>query len=212
MGVVETEFLRRFNATSGKTLTSEHGPVITNLIGQRLLASRPGKQPIRLPREHNDWISQRSAQLIEDIRSSGYDVRGDLNELRPAPPPSDEPEIIPEQLAREEVDSVAFDLVALLIAEVVRLRGQVKTLTAQVRPRGPLAKKAAAKKAAALKAAQAAESSQPSPPETPGEKNATVGTGRGGRRSGAAKAAVAPQASAKRVSRPRRDSRVDDDS
>lgn len=156
MGVVETEFLRRFNASAGKTLAYEHGPVINNLVGQRLLANRSGKQPIRIPRQHNDWITERSTQLITQIRGSGYDIVGDLDELLPAPPPLDEPVIVPEDIGEREIDSVAFDLVAGLIHEVLALRGQVKTLTAQVRPKGQVAKRAAAKKAAAANQANPA--------------------------------------------------------
>ncbi len=153
MGVVETEFLRRFNERAGKALTHEHGPVINNLVGQRLLAGRPGKQPIRMPRQHDDWVTERSGLLIAQIRESGYHVVGDLDELLPSPPPRDEPVVVPEEIAEDEVESVAFDLVAGLIQEVLSLRGQVKNLTAEVGPRGPGGNKAGARKAAAKTAA-----------------------------------------------------------
>src|SRR5690606_31810388 len=105
----------------GKTLTYEHGPVINNVVGQRLLAGRPGKQPIRLPRQYNEWITERSATLISEVRAAGYDVVGDLAELMPIPPPADEPEVVPEAIADDDVDKVAFDLVAGLIHEVLAL-------------------------------------------------------------------------------------------
>ena len=181
MGVVETEFLRRFNASAGKTLDHEHGPVINNLVGQRLLANRAGKQPIRMPRQYNDWITERSEQLITQIRGSGYDVVGDLEELLPAPPPRDEPVVVPEDIADVEIDSVAFDLVANLINEVVAMRGQVKNLTAQIRPKGPVARKAAAKKAAAKKAAEVPPAGGPGGPgKRKGGKNAGAPPLRGG--------------------------------
>ena len=204
MGVVETEFLRRFNATSGKALTHEHGPLINNLVGQRLLANRAGKQPIRMPRQYNDWIAERSSRLIAQIRGSGYDVRGDLGELQPALPPADEPVIVPEELANDDIEPVALDLVAGLIDEVLSLRGQVKNLTAQLRPKGQVAKKAAAKKAAAEKAVQAAQ--QPGGPRGRG-----AAAKAGGSRTAAAKTPGRPSASARATRPPERRAQTDDE-
>ena len=110
-------------------------------------------------------------------------------------------------MTNEDVEPVALDLVAGLIDEVLSLRGQVKNLTAQVRPKGPVAKKAAAKKAAAEKACQVRRSSR-------GRRPRAVAVRRGeGRRSGEAAAAKAPgrPAASARATKPPERPQADDE-
>jgi len=137
MGVVETEFMRRFNVVTRGRLSAEHGPVLNRTLGQEILASRPGSRPIRLPRKHFEWAVQRSAEMVAAITRSGYDVLGDLGELVPTPPPPDEEEVVPEKLPPAAVNKVAYHAVAGLVDEVLSLRGRARTLAERLEVYAP---------------------------------------------------------------------------
>lgn len=128
MGVVETEFLRRFNGATRGQLTYEHGPIVNRTLGQEILAARVGAEPIRLPPEHFDWAVRRSRVMADELRARGYDVVGDLAELVPSPPADDASPVVPEKLAPAAVNAVAFDAVAGLVDEILALRGRTRVL------------------------------------------------------------------------------------
>lgn len=128
MGVVETEFLRRFNGATRDLLAHEHGPVLNRTLGQEILAARPGSQPIRLPAEHHEWVVRRSRSMAQEVERRGYDIVGDLEELVPAPPAPDEEYVVPEQLPPATVNQAAYFAVAGLVDEVLSQRGRSRSL------------------------------------------------------------------------------------
>lgn len=128
MGVVETEFLRRFNGVSRDLLNHEHGPVLNRTLGQEILAGRPDSQPIRLPFKHFAWVAERSRLMADALGRRGYHIVGDLQELVPSPRPDDEKEIVPERLPPATINQAAYFAVAGLVDEVLSLRGRSRGL------------------------------------------------------------------------------------
>ncbi|QKW33626.1 hypothetical protein HUT06_05925 [Actinomadura sp. NAK00032] len=80
----ETELLRRVNGA-----VDEEAPMwlyhrlVTDVLALKVLPGRgePGRVP--LPPERRAWAQKKAHELVEGIRSAGYDVVGDLHELLP---------------------------------------------------------------------------------------------------------------------------------
>ncbi|NDU77927.1 hypothetical protein GWI34_35755 [Actinomadura sp. DSM 109109] len=80
----ETELLRRVNAA-----VDEDAPMwlyhrlVTDVLALKVLPGRgePGRVP--LPPDRRDWAGDKARELVEAVRSAGYDVVGDLGELLP---------------------------------------------------------------------------------------------------------------------------------
>jgi hypothetical protein len=81
MGVVETELVRRMNVDLGALQGSDYDRLVRVLLAERILGRQSA--PLTLPAKHLAWVEQRSAQLVKELRESGYDVVGDLDELIP---------------------------------------------------------------------------------------------------------------------------------
>lgn len=126
MGLVETEFLRRFNGATRDLLSQEHGPVLNRTLGQEILAARPEAVPIRLPAEHYEWVARRSRLMADEVTRRGYHIVGDIEELTPAPRSADEENVVAEQLAPAVINQAAYFAVAGLVDEVLSLRGRLR--------------------------------------------------------------------------------------
>lgn len=134
MGLVEAEFLRRFNGAAViGTLGSEHGPVINRVLGQDILARREGSLPIRFPRRHRAWAVARSRQVVDELKLGGYDVVGNLDELIPVYTADDDAvEQLPERLPPAVMNKAAFYAIAGLVRTVATSRARVRSLAARL--------------------------------------------------------------------------------
>jgi len=134
MGLVETEFFRRFNLATRDQMSRPHGPVLNRVLGQAILSRRAGSQRIRLPAEHAEWARQRSALMRDGLIARGFDIVGDPDELIPehddAVPQED-----PEGLPPSAINAVAYDAVAGLVDQVLSLRGRARNLAAWIEER-----------------------------------------------------------------------------
>lgn len=87
MGVAESELLRQLNLTLGEAVTwPTYSASVKFYLAQELLAGRPGSARVTLPEDEYPWVVNRSKDIIQGLRSSGYDVVGDLDELMPEEP------------------------------------------------------------------------------------------------------------------------------
>lgn len=127
MGLVETEFMRRFNGATRGTLSVEHGPVLNRVLGQEILGARPGRQPILLPARHAAWAVARGEQLVRELDRAGYDVVGDLGELVPRPG-DDQPDQEPGKLPPATMNQVAYHAIGGLVDQVASLRARARRL------------------------------------------------------------------------------------
>ncbi len=100
LGMAETEFLRRLNqALPGPDAVPDWFYMwnVKETVAHRALAGRPRGGRLILPAERDAWAKQQSETLIDGLRTSGCQIAGDLDDLRPPqvtqPPagPSDQP-------------------------------------------------------------------------------------------------------------------------
>jgi hypothetical protein len=87
LGLVEVELLRRVNERVPRPRRS---PALTrhvkgSFVPDALVGSAP-REPFVLPERHHAWVVERSEAIVADLRAGAYDVVGDLDDLRPAPP------------------------------------------------------------------------------------------------------------------------------
>jgi hypothetical protein len=88
LGPVELEVVRRLNLGLGDLPRRQYLAVVERGIRPGL--QRPGVRALALPPEDLGWVAERSAELVDRLRERGYQVHGDLEELRtPASPSSD---------------------------------------------------------------------------------------------------------------------------
>ena len=83
MGVAETELIRRMNEDARSIRDDDYDRLVRIVLAERILG---GQSPrLTLPPDHLEWVSQRSRQLIDELKGAGYQVEGDLEELMPDP-------------------------------------------------------------------------------------------------------------------------------
>lgn len=120
LGAAEAAVLRRFNEAI--TELDIPWPAYAAVFKQRLapaLSARPGAR-IELPPDAFEWAVEWSQQAVTDLRSSGYDVVGDLAELVPSTRPTG---IDPDDVPAEELATAALagmvDLAAIAMEGTV---------------------------------------------------------------------------------------------
>ena len=87
LGLPEIEFLRRLNqALPAEVPDWFYMWTVKEGVAHRALAARPREGRLVLPADREAWAKEQAEALISGLASSGYDVIGDLGELRPRPP------------------------------------------------------------------------------------------------------------------------------
>lgn len=126
MGVVEAETLRRMNAHLADFDTAiDRGTYIRSFIADQRLVPRAGERYW----PEADVVAQcrqRGDDAVAAIRAGGYDVIGDLEDLRVPERLPDRR--TPESVSDAEVAAVAVELAATLLHDVRRLRHERRGL------------------------------------------------------------------------------------
>lgn len=92
LGMVETELLRRLNARLPDEIPQWYYVTeIKEHLAQQVLAARPAGARPQLPDKYASWAQARSERVIETLVAQGYDIVGDVNDLRPSAEPRVEP-------------------------------------------------------------------------------------------------------------------------
>jgi hypothetical protein len=82
----EAEMLRRVNAElDGRLPKAAHAPLVKDLLHESLTASDRSGSRVRLPAEAVTMIATRADEIGQWLRSSGFHVVGDLDDLTVAP-------------------------------------------------------------------------------------------------------------------------------
>jgi hypothetical protein len=82
LGVVETELIRRVNQALDPTTPHWHyTSTMRDLFAQQVLVRRPSPVRPALPANRRPWARERARELVAGLRSGGYDIIGDLDEL-----------------------------------------------------------------------------------------------------------------------------------
>lgn len=120
LGLPEIEFLRRLNqALPAEVPDWFYMWTVKEGVAHRALAARPRKGRLVLPGDREAWAKEQAEALVSGLASSGYDVIGDLDELRPRP--SREPGVAgPAGQAADSVLDAAVDAAAALVVNQYR--------------------------------------------------------------------------------------------
>ena len=116
VGVVQAELLRRVNKPLRQEITGsrQRSVWIRDLLAQEVLGTL-GREPIGLPEAQAAEATRVWERAVERIRTGGYAVHGDLDDLRPAPSDAR----LPGQVTADELVDAA---VACISALVVTMR------------------------------------------------------------------------------------------
>jgi len=116
LGMAETEFLRRLNqALPGPDAIPDWFYMwnVKETVAHRALADRPSGGRLVLPAERDAWAKQQSETLIDGLRASGYQIAGDLDDLRP--PQVTQPPASPSDQPAEAILDAAVQAAAALV-------------------------------------------------------------------------------------------------
>jgi hypothetical protein len=116
LGMAETEFLRRLNqALPGADAVPDWFYMwnVKETVAHRALAGRPRAGRLVLPAERDAWAKEQSETLIGGLRASGYQIAGDLDDLRP--PQVTQPPASPSDQPAEAILDAAVQAAAALV-------------------------------------------------------------------------------------------------
>ena len=86
LGMAETEFLRQLNAALPAEVPDWfYMWTVKEWVAHETLARRPRGARLLLPLERESWAKEHAEAVIAGLRAAGYDLIGDLDELRPRP-------------------------------------------------------------------------------------------------------------------------------
>lgn len=144
LGVAEAELLRRINhELAGRFPHRFYDDLVRQVLAEAVLVAPergtpPSERPT-LPPAQRPWVKERSSELVEAVRSAGYNVVGDLDDLIPS---AENDGRQPEDLTSDDLLPVALDALTGLLghiaqvaehgAEARELRRRVKQLTAEL--------------------------------------------------------------------------------
>ena len=115
LGMPEIEFLRRLNqALPDEVPDWFYMWTVKEGVAHRALASRPRQGRLVLPADRDAWAKEQGDLLAAGLSASGYDVIGDLDDLRPRPasaPPSAAPDAVPTEATLDAAVEAAAALV-----------------------------------------------------------------------------------------------------
>ncbi|HVQ87159.1 MAG TPA: hypothetical protein VMT88_03160 [Actinomycetes bacterium] len=131
LGAASTEVMRRLNQTTAinsMTMRS-YQKSVNGALSRRVLSSRRSQEPgLTLPTAHTEWAAQEATRLIDEIKSVGAELVGDLADLNPTATAA--APLAPEQLPAEQLLAAAIDGLAGLAVEHAKLREKFDDLEA----------------------------------------------------------------------------------
>jgi hypothetical protein len=120
LGLAEIEFLRRLNdALPAEVPDWFYMWNVKEAVAHGALAGRPAGGRLVLPAERDAWAKEQAETLIAGLKASGYDLLGDLGELRPRQ--ASEPGASPSsQPADQMLDAATAAAAALVVNQYHR--------------------------------------------------------------------------------------------
>ena len=136
LGMPEIEFLRRLNqALPDEVPDWFYMWNVKEALAHQALAARPSDGRLVLPASRDTWAKGRAEELIAALGSSGYDLVGDLDELRP--PPVTGPYASPAgQPAERVLDAAVASAAALVVSQYRKAYPAAKPQRGPGRPPG----------------------------------------------------------------------------
>ncbi|MEJ7833580.1 MAG: hypothetical protein WKF79_11740 [Nocardioides sp.] len=130
LGVPETALIRRINRAANRSLApADYRPLVRELLAHQTLSQRTGSPRLGLPPDVHPWVAELQRSWVEEIETRGYDVVGDLGDLKGAPPGA---WADPDRPAERQVAGAAVDAIKALLLENGRLRQAEERLAAEL--------------------------------------------------------------------------------
>jgi hypothetical protein len=119
LGMAETEFLRRLNQALPEEVPGWfYMWNVKEAVAHQALADRPSGARLMLPADRDAWAKDQAEVLIAGLRESGFDVVGDLDDLRP--PQATGPAVSPADQSAEVMLDAAVQAAAALVVNQYR--------------------------------------------------------------------------------------------
>ena len=130
LGAAETALLRRINRRVNAVLDpADYRPLVRELLAHQTLSRRTGSPRLALPPDLHPWVGEVSEGWIAEIHRRGYDVVGDLEDLRPGPAVASY--VDPDRPPRRLLAAAGLDAVVALLEENARLRREAADAAAE---------------------------------------------------------------------------------
>jgi len=131
LGSAETTLIRRINRAANESLEpAYYRPLVRELLAHQTLSRRRKTPRLALPPDVHPWATQLQESWTEEIRRRGYDVIGDLEDLRGAPPVTEYAD--PDHPDESLVASAAVDALKALLLDHARLQRDLAQRDAQL--------------------------------------------------------------------------------
>ena len=131
LGVPETALIRRINRSVNRVLPpSDYRPLVRELLAHQTLSRRVLSPRLALPPEQVPWVQEREAAFVAEIERRGYDVVGDLHDLRGNP--DLHPYVDPDRPRERDIAGAAVDAIKALLLDNARLRADEAHLRAEL--------------------------------------------------------------------------------
>jgi hypothetical protein len=121
LGAAETTLIRRINRAANEDLDpAYYRPLVRELLAHQTLSRRTRTPRLALPPDVHPWATELEESWIAEIQRRGYDVIGDLDDLRGAPPVPDFAD--PDHPDEALVSGAAVDALKAVLLDHARLQ------------------------------------------------------------------------------------------
>ena len=132
LGAAETTLIRRINRAANEELDPAfYRPLVRELVAHQTLSRRTRTPRLALPPDIHPWASELEEAWIAEIRARGYDVIGDLDDLRGAPPAPDYAD--PDHPDEALVSGAAVDALKTVLLDHARMQRELGQAEAELR-------------------------------------------------------------------------------
>jgi hypothetical protein len=131
LGAPETALIRRINRAANEELEPHYyRPLVRELIAHQTLSRRTSSPRLALPPDVHPWATGLEESWIAEIQARGYDVVGDLDDLRGAPPVTSYAD--PDHPDEGLVAGAAVDALKALLLDNARLQRELEQRGAEL--------------------------------------------------------------------------------
>lgn len=128
LGVPESALLRRINRAATRDLPPVHyRPLVRELLAHRTLSKRTTSPRLSLPPDEYPWVAELTDAWIAELAERGYDVVGDLEDLRGVAPDADR-WADPDKPAERQVSQAALEAIRALLVEAAERQAEADRL------------------------------------------------------------------------------------